>query len=343
MTAPSPAPAPEPTANAKASRPRLHWLQRVPREGGLLALLGLIVGALSVMYPYSFAENFWSLSNLSAVLRNLTFEGMLAIGMMIMMVGGTFDLSVGAMASLAGVVAGWLMKNAGLPVPVAIAGALAMAAVGGALNGVLVARFRVNALITTLGTMGVFQGLALLVGGPGITFLPESFSGFGQWLPLAIPGITAPIWLLVLLAGAAHFSLRHTRFFRQYYYIGSNAKASTLSGIRVERLQIVAFTLMGVISAIAGVTYASRIATATATVGVGAELQAITAVILGGASLSGGKGTIGGALAGVLFMAVMKNSLILLRVSSEWQGIVLGGFLVAAVALDAAVYQPKNR
>ncbi|WP_404423340.1 ABC transporter permease [Nibricoccus sp. IMCC34717] len=340
MSATSPTPTPE---AAPRRAPRLQWLHRVPREGGLLVLLGVIVGALSVMYPYSFADNFWTLSNLSAVLRNLTFEGTLAIGMMVMMVGGTFDLSVGAMASLAGVAAGWLMKNAGVPVPLAVAGALALAAVGGALNGVLVARFRVNALITTLGTMGVFQGFALLIGGPGITFLPDSFSAFGQWQPLPIAGITAPIWLLALLAGAAHFSLRHTRFFRQYYYIGSNPRAATLSGIRVERLQIVAFTLMAMVAAIAGITYASRIATATATVGVGAELQAITAVILGGASLSGGKGTIFGALAGVLFVAVMKNALILLRVSSEWQGIVLGAFLVAAVALDAAVYQPKNR
>src|SRR5688572_1067513 len=305
------------------------------RELGLAALTLVVVVVFSIRYNLTFL----SFDNFNAILRNLAFEGVLAVGMMLMLVGGVFDLSVGAMASMIGVITGWLMKSAGWPVPVAIATGLLVAAAGGFLNGFIVAKVRVNALITTLGTMGVFQGIALLIGGPGITFLPESFTKFGQ---SEVFGIQAPVLLMLGLAVVAHYCLAHTRFFRQLYYIGSNPKAAHLSGINVDRLQILSFTLMGFIAGLAGIVYASRIATATSTVGIGAELQAITAVILGGASLSGGRGTIWGALIGVFFMALMKNVLIISRVSSEWQGIILGAVLVLAVALDSVMNRRKS-
>jgi len=298
------------------------------RELALLGLTILVIVIFSVCYPYSF----FNLGNANAILRNLAFEGILAIGMMLMLISGSFDLSVGAMASMIGVIAGWLMKEAGWPASLAVLAALALAAAGGAANGLIVAKLRVNALITTLGTMGIFQGVALLIGGPGITFLPDSFSRLGQSEFL---GVQSPVWLLAVMAIIAHLLLSHSRFFRQYYYIGANAHAARLSGIHVERLQIAAFTLMGLIAGLAGIVYAARIATATATVGVGAELKAIAAVILGGASLTGGKGTIWGAMLGVFFMALIQNVLIISRVSSEWQGIVLGAVLVGAVAIDS--------
>ena len=288
-------------------------LPALSREVWLLALTAVICAVFSIRYNITFL----SAANFSAILRNLTFEGMLAIGMMLLIVGGMFDLSVGAMASLTGVVTGWLMKNAGLPVPLAIAAGLVVAAAGGALNGFIVARLGVNPLITTLGTMGIFQGVALLIGGPGITFLPPSFTRLGQAEPL---GLQTPIWLLLLLALWAHYCLAHTRFFRMYYYIGSNEKAAQLSGINVRRMQLLGFALTGMIAGLAGIIYSARIATASSTLGVGAELRAVTAVILGGASLAGGQGTIAGAMIGVFFVALMKNVLIISRVSSEWQG-----------------------
>jgi ribose transport system permease protein len=302
------------------------------RELVLLALTLLVVVSFSIMYPYSFCS--WD--NFMAILRNMAFEGLLAIGMMLLLVSGSFDLSVGALASMIGVVTGWLMKEAGWPAPLAVLAGLGLAAACGAGNGVAVANLRVNALITTLGTMGIFQGVALLIGGPGITFLPESFSWLGQQTPL---GVQTPVWILAGMAILFHLLLTHTRFFRQYYYIDANAHAARLSGIHVERMQIVAFSLMGLIAGLAGIVYASRIATATATVGVGAELKAITAVILGGASLAGGKGTIWGALLGVFFMALIQNVLIIagakLELRPEWQGVVLGAVLVGAVAFDS--------
>jgi ribose transport system permease protein len=330
----------KPTTRAPA--PSLRKLV-FSRELALAGITFFIIVLFCILYPRTFC----SVQNFTAILRNMAFEGILALGMMLLLVGGVFDLSVGAMASMIGVITGALMKKAGFPVSVSILLGLATAALGGFLNGFVVAKVRVNALITTLGTMGVFQGIAFIVGGPGITFLPESFTQFGQFEFPKLGGelrhlrLQAPVWLLLAMGIIAHYCLAHTRFFRQYYYIGSNAKAAHLSGIKVERMQMLAFTIMGVLAGIAGITYASRIATANSTVGIGSELQAITAVILGGASLTGGKGTIWGAMIGVFFMGLMKNVLIISRVSSEWQGIILGAVLVLAVALDSVMNRKR--
>ena len=324
----------ESTHSPAPAAPRRRFV--VSRELGLALITGLIILVFALLFPVSFAK----FDNFSAVVRNSAFEAILATGMMLMMVAGVFDLSVGALASLVGVITGWLMKKAGVPVPLAVVLGLATGAAGGFLNGFIVAKVRVNALITTLGTMGIFQGLALLLGGPGITFLPESFARFGQ---TDLFGLQAPVWLAAGVALGAHYALAHTRYFRQFYYLGSNAKAAHLSGINVERVQMTGFTIMGALAGLAGIVYASRIATASATVGAGAELQAITAVILGGASLTGGRGTIWGAMLGVAFMALMKNVLIIAQVSSEWQGIILGSVLVLAVAVDSVMNRKPGR
>jgi ribose transport system permease protein len=300
----------------------------------LLLVIYLAVIVFSILYPSSF----FSRENLRVVLNNLAVDGILAVGMMLLMIAGVFDLSVGSMMSMTGVIAGWLMVKQGWPVPLAVGAGLVVAGVGGFANGLLVARVRVNALITTLGTLGIFQGVAILVGGPGVTDLPDGFSTLGQteWLRFQLP-----VWFMLGLALLFHYLLRHTRYFRQFYYVGSNAKAARLSGIDVERLQILGFTVMGLIAGVAGLAFAARVDTAVSAAGVGMELRVITAVILGGASLTGGKGSIAGALVGVLFMALISNILIIARVSSYWQGIVVGGILVLAVAFDS--YQTRWR
>jgi ribose transport system permease protein len=309
------------------------------RELGLLLLLIFIIIFFRILFPASW-ENFATFANLSSVVRNMAFEGILALGMMLMLIGGTFDLSVGATASMVGVITGWLMKQAGWPVPLAVISGLGVAALSGFVNGLVVAKVRVNALITTLGTMGIFSGIALLVGGPGITFLPDSFTTIGQAKFL---GLQAPVWLLITLGLLAHYALAHTRFFRQFYYLGANPKAAFLSGLNVDRLQIFSFTVMGLIAGTAGIVYAARVATASSTVGAGKELGAITACILGGASLQGGRGTAWGALLGVLFVALMQNMLLIKQVRPEWQGIILGLVLVFAVAVDALLNRSQSR
>ncbi len=306
-----------------AAPPRTH-----SREVDLLLALYLAVIVFAVLFP----SRFFTLSNARAVLHNLTFDGILSIGMMLMMIAGVFDLSVGAMASMTGVLCAWLMVNQEWPVAVAVPVALMVSAVGGMANGWIVARAHVNALITTLGTLGIFQGVAVLIGGPGVNDLPPGFTVWGQ---SELLGVQRPVWGMLLLALVMHYLLHHTSLFRQFYYIGSNAKAARLSGIDVAGLQVLGFTVMAVIAGVAGLAFASRVGAAVSAAGVGAELRVITAVILGGASLTGGKGTIAGALLGVVFMALVTNILIISRVSSYWQGIVIGVILILAVALDA--------
>jgi ribose/xylose/arabinose/galactoside ABC-type transport system permease subunit len=294
-------------------------------------LLGVLIAALILADSLLFPDAFPTLSNFSAVLRGLAFDGIMVCGMMILLVAGTFDLSIGGTFSMAGVIAGWLMKKQEAAVPLAVAAALLAGALAGLANGWIVARVRVNALIATLGTMGIYRGIAVLLGGPGITFLPRSFSHPGQAVFL---GLQTPVWLMIVVALASGLLLARSRFFRQWYYIGNNATAARLSGINVPRLQIIAFTIMGLLAGLSGIAFASRVGTSVSISGDGAELRVITAAILGGASLSGGRGSIWGALLGVCFVALIANTLIMGSVSSYWQSIITGLVLVTAVALD---------
>ncbi len=316
------------TLSAVAPPRRMASLRScLTRETLLVALtLAAIVGA-SLAYPTSFP----TFRNFSALLRNMAMDGIMACGMVVLLVSGMFDLSVGSMLSMAGVLTGWLLTQGRLPAPLAILLGLCVGALGGALNGWIVAKVRVNALIATLGTMQIFRGIAVLVGGPGIANLPPSFAHWGQaqWL-----GLQAPVWLMLVVAAVGQFFMAKSRFFRRYYYIGANAKAATLSGIPVDRMLILAFTLMGLLAGLAGIAFAARMATANSTAGDGAELRIITAVILGGASLQGGRGTVWGTLVGVFFISLINNVMIFARLSPEWQSIVIGMVLVLAVAMD---------
>lgn len=319
-----------------AHRQRLRLRSRAySRELGLLGLILLEVAIVSALYP----DTFPTVDNFTAILRNMAGDGIMAVGMMLLLIGGVFDLSIGAMFSLTGVLVGWFLTVGGLPVPLAILCTLAIAALGGFLNGFVVAKVGVNALITTLGTLGIFKGIAILIAGPGISFLPDSFSRLGQ---AEFVKIQSSVWLMLGIGILFHYLLSHTRYFRQYYYIGGNERAATLSGIKVARMQILAFTLMSLLAGLAGIAFASRVASSVSIAGDGTELRVITAVILGGASLAGGRGTIWGALLGVFFIALIGNVLIIANVGSEWQSIVLGLVLVGAVAIDSILNRERK-
>jgi ribose transport system permease protein len=293
----------------------------------LFALLVAGAVAATLLFPRSFA----TLPNISAILRNLALDAIMAAGMMLLLIAGDFDLSIGAIFSLSGVLAGWLLKTMGAPVCLAIPAALSAGGLCGAINGLIVTRVRVNALIATLGTMQVFRGIAVLIGGPGISFLPPSFSRLGQaeWL-----GLQTPVWLMLAVTAAGQYLLSRTRYFRQFYYIGANRRAAALCGFRVERLRLLAFGIMGFLAGLAGIAFAARLGTSVSIAGDGAELRIITATILGGASLTGGKGAVWGSLVGVAFIALINNMMILGQVSSYWQSIITGTVLVLAVAAD---------
>lgn len=309
--------------------------RRYSREIDLLLVIYLTVIVFSILFPTSF----FSWGNLRAILDNLAADGIVAVGMMPLMIAGVFDLSVGSIISMVGVVTGWLLTKQSWPVVPAIAAGLSVAALGGWINGMLVARARVNALIATLGTLGIYGGIAILIAGPSIVNLPKPFTALGQTRFL---GLQLPVWFMLALAVAAHDLLRNTRFFRLVYYVGSNPRAAKDSGVNVEKVQVLGFVLMGFIAGAAGLAHAARFSTSVSTAGLGTELRVITAVILGGASLSGGKGSIPGALIGVVFIALIKSTLITADVDPAWHSIVVGVILILAVVLDSVQIRARE-
>lgn len=294
-------------------------------------LLFVLIILLSIGMSYFYPISFLSLDNFSAVLLNAAQFGILAVGMSILMIGGAFDLSIGSTLALCGVVAAELIANLHVPVPLAILIALAVGGLAGLINGLVVTRIRINALITTLATAGIFRGITQLISGTGISPISDSFAQLGQsvWL-----GFQSPFWVMVLIVGAGIWAVGQTRFFRQYYYIGGNERAARLSGIKTSSLILLAFVIMGILAGLAGVLNAARLNAAVVSAGIGVELQIITATVLGGASLKGGEGTVQGAFLGVIFIALIQNVLIILNVDVFWQNIVIGLVLLAAVSLD---------
>lgn len=208
-----------------------------------------------------------------------------------------------------------------------------LAALGiGLVNGLLIAKLKINPFITTLGTMITVRGLLLiLAGGRAVLNLPDSFTVIGQGRFL---GLQFPIFVLLALVIVFDLLMRNSRFFRQNYYIGGNERAARLSGINVDFVRIFDYCLVAVLAGLAGLMLTARFGSASVTVGTGIELRVITACIIGGASLSGGEGSVLGAFLGALFMAMLANALNLLGVDVYWQSFITGLILILAVVFD---------
>ncbi|WPP50956.1 ABC transporter permease [Catalinimonas niigatensis] len=293
--------------------------------------LSVTIALMFIVCAFIWPDKFPTFDNISLVLLNLSIESIVAVGMMLLLISGMFDLSVGSVVAFAGSITAYFMYWYGMYVPVAILVGLGFAAFIGLTNGFFVAKVGINPLIQTLAMMGIVRGLALMVAGAGLQNLPEAFNAIGQ---TKILGVQSPVWFMVFIVIIFSVLVSRTVFFRQYYYIGGNEKAAKLSGIRVDQVKIIGFVLTSVLAGIAGILLASRLGAALATSGRGMELRVITAVILGGASLLGGQGKIIGALLGTIFMGLVSNIMILARVSGYWQEIVLGIILILAVAVD---------
>jgi ribose transport system permease protein len=293
----------------------------------LVVLILLLSAYMTIEYPQSFP----TFSNFSAVLLNAAQYGILVVGTAILMIGGAFDLSIGSTLALCGVVAGQLIAIDGFPTPIGIALALVAGCIAGLVNGLIVTKVRINPLIATLATQGIFRGITQLISGTGIDQISNSFATVGQtvWF-----GLQTPFWVMLVIVVAGSWAVGQTRFFRQYYYVGGNERAARLSGMKTDRLILIAFVLMGFLAGVAGVLNAARLDAAVVSAGIGVELQVITAAVLGGASLKGGEGTVPGAFLGVLFIALVQNALIILNVDVFWQNIVIGSVLLLAVSLD---------
>jgi ribose transport system permease protein len=293
--------------------------------------LSFTIIVVGIVFTCIYPTIFPTFANVKQVLLNLSIDTIVAVGMMLLMISGSFDLSVGAVVAFSGGIAANLMFFSGLNVWMAVCAGLACALLVGIINGYLVAYAGINPMIQTLAMMGIVRGLALMVSGSGIQNLPYWFNAIGQSKLL---GIQMPVWYMLLFVSVFAFLSSRTVFFRRYYYIGGNEKAARLSGIDVRRMKFYSFIIVSLLAGTAGILLSSRLGAALSTAGEGMELRVITAVILGGASLSGGEGKIIGALLGAVFMGLIGNIMVISRISGYWQEIILGIILIAAVGID---------
>ncbi|HWM35180.1 MAG TPA: ABC transporter permease [Pseudolysinimonas sp.] len=293
---------------------------------GLIIALGIEIAIFASRSPY-----FFSVINLTNIGRGMAIVGIVAVGATIVMIAGGFDLSVGSVMAASGMTAAWAM-NAGLGIVSAILLALALGLTVGLLNGTIVAYMRINPLIATLGTLGIVRGLAFVVsGGQEIVVSDMAFVELGTQEVLGIP-----ISVLVMLGVFVFFGWRmpRTRFGRYTYAIGSNARAAKLAGIPVARWQLAFYGTAGLLAALGGLVTVARVGSAQPTANLSAELDVITAVILGGTSLAGGRGRLFGTFLGLLVIAVLNNGLVLADVPTYWQQVVKGIVLLTAVFAD---------
>jgi L-arabinose transport system permease protein len=276
-------------------------------------------------------DNFFSSTNIIGLMLSVAQIGMVACTMMMCLASRDFDLSVGSTIAFAGVL-GAMILEATDSVWLAVGGALGAGALIGAGNGILIATLRVNALIATLATMLMVRGLAFIVShGQAVGIANETFMSFGDTRLFGLPLPVIVTGLVFLVFGVL---LNHTVFGRNTLAIGGNPEAARLAGVRVERLRIWIFLLQGVVTALAGLILASRITSGQPNSAQGFELDVISACVLGGVSLQGGKARIFGVLVGVLIMGTVENVMNLLDVDAFYQYLVRGVILLAAVLLD---------
>ncbi|EOD9418461.1 ribose ABC transporter permease [Vibrio campbellii] len=298
-------------------------------QKSLIALIFLIV-VVSFLNP-----NFFTVDNILNILRQTSVNAIIAVGMTLVILTAGIDLSVGSVLALCGAFAASMIALE-VPVLIAVPTALFAGAALGAISGIIIAKGKVQAFIATLVTMTLLRGVTMVYtdGRPistGFTDTADAFAWFGTGYALGIP---VPVWLMVIVFAAALYLLNHTRFGRYVYALGGNESATRLSGINVDRVKIGVYAICGMLAALAGIIVTSRLSSAQPTAGMGYELDAIAAVVLGGTSLMGGKGRIMGTLIGALIIGFLNNALNLLDVSSYYQMIAKAVVILLAVLVD---------
>jgi erythritol transport system permease protein len=345
--------APLTTADAPATAEgrRLKVMNLLFELRAFIALIVIVIvfGLLSDAYL--------SWDNLVTMTKHVAINAILAIGMLMVILTGGIDLSVGSIVGLAGIVAGVLLEGLHLgfantivylPVWGVILVALAVGTGVGAFNGVLVTRFSVAPFIATLGTLYMARGAALLISDgktyPNLGGSPELGNTGFDWLGSGrIIGIPTSIWLMIVFAIAAIFLTRKTPFGRWVYALGGNARAAQLSGVPVRRVTTRVYMISGLCAAMAGLIIASELTSAAPQAGNTFELNAIAAVVIGGTSLAGGRGNVRGALIGAFVIGFLADGLVILGVSTFWQTVIKGAVIVLAVILDQGQQRVQRR
>jgi erythritol transport system permease protein len=303
------------------------------------------------------APNFLSAANLVLMSKHVALNAFLAVGMTFVIVTGGIDLSVGSIVGLCGMLAGGLILNGFdlrigytvyFNVPEIIVITLAAGALAGAFNGFLITRLSVPPFIATLGTLYVARGLALLssdgrtfpnlVGDPDVGTTGYEVLGAGRLL-----GLPISIWLLAAICAAAAYLARYTPLGRHIFAVGGNERAAALSGIRVARVKMFVYIFSGFCAAIVGLIISSELMASHPATGETFELNAIAAAVLGGTSLSGGRGTVGGTVIGAFVIGILSDGLVMMGVSSFWQTVIKGVVIIAAVVVDQAQRRLQQR
>ncbi|MCK6579405.1 MAG: ABC transporter permease [Anaerolineae bacterium] len=302
-------------------------------KGERLTTLNLFATFILICLIFASQSDFFlTLDNFLNVGRTLGVVGIVSIGMTMVLISGGVDLSVGSVAALSGVVTSILWLQADVPLGLATVIGLGACVLVGFINGFFVAVMRINPLITTLASFSIVRGLAFVLSSGQTNQLSNpafQFLGRGD-----VVGIPASLLLMIALFAAAFVVMHFTQFGRNLYAIGGSAEASRLAGIAVRRHLLIVYTLSGLLSGLAGIVIASQLASSAPRAAVGLEFTVIAAVVLGGTSLSGGKGTLIGTLVGVFILRVLDNGLVQTRVSSFYQDVVSGSVLLLAVGFD---------
>jgi inositol transport system permease protein len=328
---------------AEERQRRLHMLSSVFSKYGIFLIFAVMVLAASMLSPA-----FVSSTNLINIVRQMSIVGLIALGVTGVIVSGGIDLSSGSVVGLTAVVAasmaqmpgysGAFYRGLNLPLIAPMVAACVVGALVGAINGGLVAKAHIPPFIATLGTYTAVRGAAMLyTGGRPISNLTDDYNFIGQGDILGLP---VPIIILVVMAVITHVLYAHTKFGKYVYAIGGNEQAARVSGINTSRYKMLIYVYAAFLAGLAGLVVSSRIGSGQPGLGVGYELDAIAAAVIGGTSLSaGGIGTVAGTIVGALIIGVLNNTLDLMNVSAYWQQIIKGCIIVGAVIID----QLKNR
>ena len=327
--APKSAPPPPPTAGTHQK---------------LLAVSSLIV----LLIGFSIASpNFMQTSNMIAILQAASVNGVLAIAVTLVIITGGIDLSVGTMMTFTAVITGVVLTFLGLPLLFGVMAAIATGAFCGSCSGTFVAKMKIPPFIATLGMMLILKGLSLVISGtrpiyfndtPGFSEISRGSILGEEFTALPLPN---GVLILFIVAAVAAYILNRTVLGRYCFALGSNEESVRLSGVNTDRWKIAIYALAGAIVGVAGLLIASRLNSAQPALGLGYELEAIAAVVIGGTSLSGGRGSILGSLIGALIMAVLTNGLRVLSVAQEWQTVVTGAIIILAVYADMMRRKPS--
>ncbi len=321
-------------STAKAEKSGFFTLAAMQKAVAFVVLI-LLLAFFSI-----FAPNFAAWNNMVNIMQATAVNGVLGVACTFVIIAAGIDLAVGTMMTLTAVMAGLILTNLGMPLPIGIIGAMASGAFMGAISGVTIAKLKIPPFIATLGMMQIARGLALVFSGakpiyfndtPNYKYIsPESS------ITSIIPGLEIPngVFVMFFVAIIASIILNRTIFGRYVFALGSNEEAARLSGMNVDFWKIVTYSLSGLICGVAGLLVSSRLNSAQPALGLGYELDAIAAVVIGGTSLSGGRGTILGTIIGAFIMGVLTNGLRVMGVQEEWKIVVTGVIIIVAVYVD---------